>query len=152
MRYTAPITAFLILLFGCLRTNTATAAESSRDMVYTVTAAQSGLAHNPALWLGRTVMLRGRLLGCPYALPGPCASWQPILVDPDSKKAPTFGLPVAFRWLHPTTVSSPSATSRIPQKLHWGEIAIYRVELKALAPSLCSTSRSYLGLLADAVP
>jgi hypothetical protein len=50
--------------------------------VYAVAQLQAGLADQPQTWLGRTVRVRGVVRGCPYGLPGPCASWQPELRHP----------------------------------------------------------------------
>ena len=150
MRFALSIAATLSLMLGSLTANTAPARPSSQNPVYAVAAAEAGLAHDPAAWVGRTVLLRGRLLGCPYRLPGPCASWQPAIADPGADpRSARSGLPVILVWQrHPSVPLSRAAV----QRLRWGEVGTYRVQLWALGPGLRSAARGYYGLLEEAAP
>ena len=125
--------AVLPFILGCLAAPTAEAKPADRSGVYSVTATLSGLAHHPANWVGHLVLVRGRLLGCPYRLPGPCASWQPALVDPIEADQV---LPVQVRWAqaHPTSSAAPPASG--VQVVHWGAVGVYRVQLRAVASVL----------------
>jgi len=150
MRFALSITVALFLMLGSLMAHTAMARQPGQNVVYAVAAVQADLAHDPAAWVGRTVLLRGRLLGCPYALPGPCASWQPALADPGADpRSARSGLPVILVWQRHPFVPLSKATA---QRLRWGEVGVYLVQLWALGPGLRSAARGYYGLLEEAAP
>jgi len=150
MRFALPVAVTLPLVLGGLMATTAMARQPAQNTVYAVAAMQADLAHDPAAWVGRTVLLRGRLLGCPYRLPGPCASWQPALADPEADpRSARSGLPVILVWQRHPSVSLSKATT---QRLHWGEVGTYRVQLWALGRGLHSAARGYYGLLEEAAP
>jgi len=67
----------LVLAFGG---GIVVAARGHAESVYTVADAQAGLAHQPRLWVGRTILVRGRLtiIGCT----GRCLSSTAVLSDP----------------------------------------------------------------------
>ncbi len=149
MRLGKSLATILPIVLGCLAVPTVEAKQSAPSVVYTVTTTLSGLAHHPANWVGHRVLVRGRLLGCPYRLPGPSASWRPELADP---VAADQMLPVQIHWVQARPMSSADRPVSGAQVVRWGAVSDYRVQLQAVAPALPTCVTQYEGLLMDAVP
>ena len=112
----------LVLAFGG---GIVVAARGHTESVYTVADAQAGLAHQPRLWIGRTILVRGRLtiLGCT----GKCLSSTAVLSDPadvGQRLRVTWGAVNPMLALFLTVpVVSPVIRQRI------GGVGVYRVRL-----------------------
>jgi hypothetical protein len=127
--------------------------------VFSVTALQRQLADDPRRLLWRTLLVRGeaRARGCreeagtlvlctPRQVvltdPGPTltdTALPLVLVRPDPLLSVVRHLPLRGRVLPP------------PQVVHWRQVAIYRVQLRALADTAGGRA-SYEALLLDAAP
>jgi hypothetical protein len=149
MRLGKSLATVLPFVLGCLAVPTVEAKQSTPSGVNTVTATLSGLVHHPANWVGHMVQVRGKLVGCPYRLAGPCASWQPELADP---VAADQVLPVQVHWVQARPMSSADRPVSGAQVVRWGAVGVYRVQLRAVAPALPTCATHYEGLLMDAVP
>jgi len=142
MRHGKSLAILLPFVLSGIWAPTIMARQSILSRVYSVTATLSGLVHHPANWVGHTVLVRGKLVGCPYRLPGPCASWQPVLADPASAGE---SLPVLVRWARPSVDHS-------TQVVRWGAVGIYRVQLRIVASGPGVSRPTYVAILGDAVP
>ncbi len=112
----------LVLAFGG---GIVVAARGHAESVYTVADAQAGLAHQPRRWVGRTILVRGRLtiVGCT----GRCLSSTAVLSDPadvGQRLRVTWGAvnPVLALFLT-VPVVGPVIRRRI------GGVGVYRVHL-----------------------
>jgi len=112
----------LVLAFGG---GIVVAAPGHAESVYTVADAQAGLAHQPRRWVGRTILVRGRLtiVGCT----GRCLSSTAVLSDPadvGQRLRVTWGAvnPVLALFLT-VPVVGPVIRRRI------GGVGVYRVHL-----------------------
>jgi hypothetical protein len=125
--------------------------------VYSVAAARSALLRRPALWVGRTLSVRGRLDGCPPA-PEPCLVWQPRLFDV-AGASPRTALPVELVLSGPQPAALFAALQGLPllgalvslrHVARWGTVATYRVQLAALLIRRCATGTCDTGDAFDA--
>jgi len=101
------------------------AAPGHMESVYTVANAQVGLAHHARLWVGRTILVRGRLtiLGCT----GKCLSSTAILSDPAG-----IGQRLRVTWVAVNPVLAlflnvPVVGPVIRQRI--GGVGVYRIRL-----------------------
>jgi hypothetical protein len=147
-----------LLLAGGLAV-VALAGPLDREPVYTVAQVQAQLAHRPAVWIGRTIRIRGQMDGCPGILTpaaqAVCLGWDraylsdttapataPLLVE----RGTPGPLLAALRRLPVLGALLPAA-----QALHWEIAATYRVRLSlAPAASCYRTLPCYAALLLDA--
>jgi hypothetical protein len=128
--------------------------------VYRVAQLASGLHRDPEAWLGRRIMVRGWIEGCPYRRPGPCASWQPLLHDVTTRPtAAGAGLPLVPVSTDPDALTAllrriqwVRALVPAPQAVLWGTAATYQVELRAVTAGRCGGVPCYEALLLDAAP
>jgi len=118
----AVVLVALVLAFG---SGIVFTARGHTESVYTVADAQAGLAHQPRLWIGRTILVRGRLtiVGCT----GKCLSSTAVLSDPagvGQRLRVTWGAvnPMLAFFLNAPVVG-PMIRRRI------GGVGVYRVRL-----------------------
>lgn len=152
-RYIPLLVALLALVLVALAEVTINRERLEQDRVYTVTEMRAELAHDRAAWLGRTVRVRGFLLGCPRAVcPGhePKVS-PPLLMD---LTQPAYGLAVA--WTGPDPLSSflrrlPVVGTLVPapQVPHWETVATYRVRFHVPAAGTCPSPSCYEAMVLD---
>ena len=131
---------------------------AGKDRVYSVAAARATLTRAPELWVGRTLYVRGRLDGCPAA-PAPCPVWQPRLFDP-TRASGRGALPVEWlpsdSWLvNLQRIPVLGAFIPAPRAVHWGTVATYRVQVRALPLTpcpwyLCGGSTGYYAFSCEA--
>jgi hypothetical protein len=122
---------------------------------YMIAEVQTVLAHHADAWGGRTIRVRGVVRDCPYGYPGPCASWQPVLRDPETRPgkvgAGLLLVPVPARPDALTVILRHipwvRALVRGPQVVQWGVAATYQVQLQAVAGSHCGGTPCYEALL-----
>jgi hypothetical protein len=128
--------------------------------VYSVSAVQTGLAHNAGAWVGHTVRVRGVAEACLASSDPPlflsCNHWPPDLADPDPSRG---SKPLPLTWgtqspllalLHRLPlVSGPAPPSAAPR---WWTVAIYRVYLRVAPPDLCGVAPCYEAVWVDAAP
>jgi len=112
--------AVAVALVGAVR-----AARGRSESVYTVAAAQVGLAHQPRLWVGRTILVRGRLiiLECAGSCPGAAAVLSD-LTNPSRRLHVTW---TAVNPLLAVLLDAPVASPLIRRRI--GGIGLYRVRL-----------------------
>ena len=113
---------------------------ASSARVYSVAAARLSLARAPQLWVGRTLLVYGRLDGCLPA-PAACPVWQPRLFDPAHASA-REALPVEQvppgSWLTALRrLPLLDAIIPAPRPAPWGAVGIYQVQLQAYPVSTC---------------
>jgi hypothetical protein len=130
-----------------------------RSPVYSVAQLHSHLEKDPRRWLGQTLLVRGAVFarGCreeagTLVL---CSPRQVVLTD----AGPTLtvaALPLASArpdpWL--TVVRHLPLLGGIlppPQVVHWGQVAVYRVQLRTLVDTAGGRA-AYAALLLDAAP
>ncbi len=101
------------------------AAPGHAESVYTVADARVGLAHQPRLWVGRTILVRGRLtiVGCT----GKCLSSTAVLADPAD-----VGQRLRVTWVAVNPVlalflKAPVVSPMIRRRI--GGVGVYRVRL-----------------------
>jgi hypothetical protein len=130
-----------------------------RSPVYSVADVRSHLLEDPRGWLGRTLLVRGETIarGCreeagTLVL---CSPQVVSLTDPDPTLAgaslPLVSArpdPVLTIVRHLPLVRSVAVP---PQVVRWGQVAVYRVQLRTLADT-SGGSASYEALLLDAAP
>jgi hypothetical protein len=119
--------------------------------VYSVAQVQAELAHRPAAWVGRTARVRGiGIFFCQH-----CPQRQTYLANADANGV----LPLA--WGRQDRVLAflrrmPQVGRLVPapQRVRWGVVAIYRVQLRELAADSCPFAPwpCYEALLLDAAP
>jgi hypothetical protein len=154
--------ALLMLLAGPALTIGYAAASlrlADRLPVYSVAALRAHLDHDAHSWVGRTVLVRGTLEGCPYVRPGPCASWRPLLVDRSVDAGTSSGLSLQLRAQRADPLDT--ALRRVPllrdlvaapQVPHWGVTMTYRVQIREQTSRYCCVGGSYQVQLLDAAP
>jgi hypothetical protein len=130
----------------------ATGSQVSHDPVYPVAKVQAGLAHQPGVWVGRTVRVRG-IAGVCLASDHPqsCSHGPMYLMDAIRSDAvlPLVqgrqdAVPAFLRRLPLVGTVVPA-----PEVLQWYTIATYHVHLQIeqLCPSTC-----YTAVLLDTAP
>jgi hypothetical protein len=128
--------------------------------VYSVADVRSHLAEDPRRWLGRTLLVRGEAIAAACVESAAtailCAPPRVFLTDP--------GPSLAVRPLLPLVSASPdpwlTSVRRLPllgsvlppsQVVHWGQVAVYRVQVRSRADT-SSGPASYEAVLLDAAP
>lgn len=151
----ASVVAAIVLVAGlCLQ---ARGTASGAGPVYSLAQIQARLAEQPWRWLGRTLRLRALAQPCPtWGSPHDplhCATWQPVLVDPDGA-ALDPPLPLATGPGDPLLDrlrELPLVGQLLPaQRLVWEQPEAYRVRLVMRASRTCSAAPCYEALLLDA--
>lgn len=115
----------LVALALALVVGAASAVQGRSESVYTVGAAQAGLAHQPHLWVGRTILVRGRLIMLECA--GGCLRSTAVLSDLTD---PSRRLRVTWTAVNPllaVLLDAPVASPLIRRRI--GGIGVYRVRL-----------------------
>ncbi len=112
----------LVLAFG---SGIVVTARGHAESVYTVADAQAGLAHQPRLWIGRTILVRGRLtiVGCT----GRCLSSTAVLSDPAGVGQRLRVTWVAVNPMLAFFLNAPVVGPMIRQRIGGG--GVYRVHL-----------------------
>lgn len=142
----------LIVLAGLLLATCSAAVTTSRRPVrapvYTVGELRAYLAQDAGAWVGRTILVRGMVAGEPAYHP------SPSLVDANAAAAVD---PLPLTWTGPDPLRAnlrrlPILGGIVPraQILHWGEVAVYRVELRATPAGSCPSAPCYQAVLLDA--
>jgi hypothetical protein len=126
------------------------------DPVFSIMALHANLRHDPWAWVGRTVQVRAIAQVCTVSLgilnhkqSGPCAAWQPIqLVGTDThslplalllsagamddgQPLPLVTVPGSRLLMFLRQIPLVEHTVPVPQAVHWGIVAVYRVQLRA---------------------
>jgi hypothetical protein len=106
-----------------------------REPVSTVAQVSAGLVHDPRLWTGRSLRVRGIALA-PVCVPGIsslCSPARAMIVD--GPTAPVRGeLPLAWQEQGPAQAflrRVPLLGDLVPV-IHWGALAAYRVRIRPL--------------------
>jgi hypothetical protein len=149
----------LIALLGLVLTTSLSLAiifaiRGAEGPVYSVATLQAGLAHQPRIWLGWPVRVRGIAALCQMARVTPYCHGSAYLMDAGG----TSGiLPLA--WGSQGSVLAflrrvPLLSSLLPplQAVRWEEVATYRAELRTMPGALCGAAPCYEVLLLDAAP
>jgi hypothetical protein len=127
--------------------------------VYTVREVQAHLGRNSADWVGRTLRVRG------VAIPAACSTrdaaqdlpcpdrWRQGIVDPDGIPL----LPLSVGASNPLRafvrhVPVLDSLAPVPQAVHWGTVATFRVRLRAAPANSCPGPPCYEAVLLDAAP
>jgi hypothetical protein len=127
------------------------------NTVYTVQDLEAQVARTPAAWLGRRVQVRGVAFGC-WLWGGPghavCVRWLPALIDPAGMARPLPLVEDAPDPLRALVRSLPLAGRFVPpaQTIQLGNLATYRVEIRAAPAMMCLVPPCYKALLLDAAP
>ncbi|HWE64278.1 MAG TPA: hypothetical protein VHB98_21410 [Chloroflexota bacterium] len=128
--------------------------------IYTVAALRAHLAQDPAAWMDRPLRVRAIAAICrawlSLAHASPCVNWQLALTDPGADDG-AEALPLAsgpvpplvelLRRLPLIRIVAPA-----PQQPRWDAIAVYRIQLHALACGPAQQPPCYEALLLDAAP
>jgi hypothetical protein len=139
--------AALLLTLGAILT-------TSQETVYSVAQVQAQLAQNAPVWLGRTILVHGIVVGEPTAgASSRTDTWSPILVDAH-RTVGVSPLPLAKGELDPLRAllrRLPWLGSRVAgeQVVHWGEIGDFRVQLRAQVPARCGHAVCYAAIVLD---
>jgi hypothetical protein len=166
MRAVRTLVALPVLAVLCLAVMLAWAARgdsagnADSGHTYTMAEMQTLLAHHSDAWYGRTIRVRGVVTGCPYRLPGTCASWQPELRFPETRPSKVGAglllVPVPARpdGLTALLRRIPLVRALVggPQVVQWDVAATYQVRLQAVDGSHCGGGPCYEALLLDAAP
>jgi hypothetical protein len=128
--------------------------------VYSVAALRARLAGDPRPWLGRRLLVRGEaiVVACPTdpGTPVLCPPPWGYLTDPGPSLA-VEPLPLEWAGTDPLLTAVrrlPLVADFIPppQVVHWEQVAVYRVQLRAAAIGLCGMPPCYEVVLLDAAP
>jgi hypothetical protein len=122
--------------------------------VYTVTEVVAGLRHDPRRWVGRTLVVSGRVIA--YLCPGHCPSFPHLLMDSRMPYSPrTFCPPpwsISLTWtrvdpLVAFALRVPVLGGFVP--LRRGGVGTYRVRIKP-NPAVCNgVPEKYQAILLD---
>jgi hypothetical protein len=154
---------FLLALLGLVLTTSLSVAisfaiRSAEGPVYSVATVQAGLAHQPGVWLGRTVRVRGLAVppGCVVRESMLCvkeSSGFAYIVDPITgavlplSRGAANALLSVLRHLPLVGTLAPAA-----QTPHWGELTTYRAQLLVVPSASCTLAPCYQAALLDAAP
>ena len=124
--------------------------------VYTVAELRAGLADNPHVWLGHSVLVRGVVLGLSCPPNASCAFALPVLIDADAT-GPGNYLPLSVGPANPllALLRRLPLVGRLmpgPQLLRWGRPAIYRVQVREAVGTSPRETRPYEAVLLDPAP
>lgn len=136
--------------------------EADQGPVYSVAAVLDHLERGPHAWIGRTLLVRGRIIPCtpieissgapcPMLVPG-----TPVLSDASSSpRTMTDALMLTQGSSDPLLAQArrlPLLGDLLPapQVLIWGVVGIYRVQLRPMADSNCGAGECYEAVLLDA--
>jgi hypothetical protein len=142
---------------GCLVAVTAwgvvtLSAIGSHRSVYSVAEARSALMQAPKRWVQRSILVHGRLDGCPAA-PVRCLMWQPRLFDLARAHA-LKTLPVEWsadaRWVVLQKVPLLSHLFLSSDLPRWGAAGLFWVRVRALPTAHCATGTCDTGTHDDA--
>jgi hypothetical protein len=118
--------------------------------IYTVAQVQLLLARDARAWVGRTILLQGMVAGEPAYYP------SPSLVDATANAAVD---PLPLAWADPDPLRAflrrlPWLGRLVPraQPMRWGEVAVYRVQVRVETHTYCGARVCYQALLLDAAP
>jgi hypothetical protein len=105
--------------------------------VYSVTTVRAHLVHEPHAWLGRTVLVRALVEGCPFPPYVRTYSCPPASLVDGGTAADGGTLRVAWAGVDALRASLRriAVLDRLipaPQVLHWGVVATYRIQLRAV--------------------
>jgi hypothetical protein len=158
------------LVAACCLIAALPALQRARSPIYTVTQLQAGLAHDPRAWTNRTLLLRGVAIavGCWVIVDRLTADglnpadwctpprFVPFILK-DADPTAVAALPMAWTGPDPRLtvarrVPLLSLLLSAPRAVDWGKVATYRVELRAMPQSACSTATCYEAVLLDAAP
>jgi hypothetical protein len=142
------------LTLGCAVAAISPAATSP---LYTVTALRSGLENAPLAWLGRTVLVRALVQGCPFPPYTPTYDCSPASLVDGGISATEGGLPVVWAGIDTFrgSLRHIPLLDRLlpaPQVLHWGVVATYRIQLQVAPCGAGTRAPCYAAVLLDAVP
>jgi hypothetical protein len=126
--------------------------------IYMVAALDAQLADHPAAWINRTLRVRARAEACLLGMDGPgapCIEQHPVLVDAGLGQ-PSAALPLRRAHASPLLAllrRLPQVDRLVPapQAVHWGEVATFRVRIRAVPAGFCAAPPCYQALL-DAAP
>jgi hypothetical protein len=151
------------LLLGLVLTTSLSVAiifaiRSAEGAVYSVATLQAGLAHQPRVWLGRTVRVRG------VAVPPGCVVRESMLCLKEPSGIAYIVDPITCTFL-PLSLGAANALLSLLRHLplagrlapaaqtpHWGELTTYRVQLLVVPPASCALAPCYQAALLDAAP
>jgi hypothetical protein len=153
----------LLALLGLVLTTSLSLAiifaiRSAEGPVYSVATLQAGLAHQPGVWLGRTVRVRG------VAVPPGCVVRESMLCLKESSGVAYIVDPITCAFLPLSRGAAnallsllrhlPLAGTLAPaaQTPHWGELTTYRAQLRVVPPARCALAPCYQAALLDAAP
>jgi len=124
------------------------------EQVHTVTEVVAGLRHDPQRWIGRTLVVRGRVIA--YLCPGRCPHLPHLLVDSRVPYSPRTGCPppwsISLTWtrvdpLVAFALRVPVLGGFVP--LRRGGVGTYRVRIKP-NPAVCNgVPERYQAILLD---
>jgi hypothetical protein len=133
-----------------------------RGPVYSVAQVEAYLASHPRSWTDRTLLVRGVAV----AVEGHChanlAGAAPVC--PPARTAledfgPTASAPLPLALAGPGPLLTVARRVPLlvgllpaPQMVNWGEVATYRVELRAISGEPCGTGPCYEAMVLDAAP
>jgi hypothetical protein len=145
-----------LVLAGGLALVVSTVSTGAFAPVYTVSELRAGLATNPHVWLGHTVLVRGVALGPVCPPNASCVFAWPTLVDADAtgsgsslllSMGPANSLLALLRRLPLVGRLVPG-----PQLLRWGRPAVYRVQVWNAASMSPRKTRHDKAVLLDPAP
>jgi hypothetical protein len=147
------LVATLGLLLAAVLTVAALGSRQELGPAYSVKALQMNLQQAPRRWVGRTVRVRGVAWPCREWAYGPCLRRTPYLASYGADP----GLALARQPANPLLAvvrALPLIGSLVlpRQILHWGVLASYRVQIRAVPAASCSYWPCYEALLLDPAP
>jgi hypothetical protein len=119
---------------------------------------QTGLAHQPGGWVGRTVRVRGIATLClssdSHGDPPYCRHGSQVLLDTGGANAalPLAGASQGGVLALLRRVPLLGGLLPAPQAVRWEEVASYRVALRAMPVGMCAAPPCHGALLLDAAP
>jgi hypothetical protein len=152
----------VLLVLACALSGAILAAQylqAGGVVVFSVADVQHGLHTRPALWVGRTLLVRGKVVSAiPCIGDRACSALAPGLWQQNSV-APAMPMAVEPLSLAHTGLTPWFARLRgvpilggllpAPQTLRFGAVATYRVQLRARARSICGAGICFEAALVD---
>jgi hypothetical protein len=139
------------LLLAAVLAVAAFAGRHEQRHVYSVAQVRAGLVDHPQAWVGQTVQVRGVAWPCLGRATGPCLVRSPILTDPEADAGLAFA-PQRANLLLAFIRTVPLVGKLLPpgQRLHWGELASHRVQIRDVPLVSCTYWPCYEVVLVDA--